>query len=364
MPVADVLSEVRSDTYAFSLEPTANALNSFMLLTMTESRSGLGEWVTNTRAAMSEESYQRHRLVMIGFYFLLTPDRQWSNFNAYLDHMARRDPLEMQNTLLEIYAGIGKEKGNASSYDKAQVLASADNYVTFLRERFEGKDLDEALEREAYEYMMQPEKMRALIVTQLREMWTEHFRAEWERVRPMLKDSVDAFKQVNIEQMDKLTAINYVSGESSEADYWKHWLEGVERVIFVPSAHVGPYAGRLMNDSILWVFFGARIPEGVEMDAPDLSRAELVVRLSALADNDRLGILKLISERGELKSQEVQEQLGFSQSASSRHLKQLSATGFLSERRCNGAKCYRLYPPKIDETLNALANYLAPTGLG
>ncbi len=89
-----------------------------------------------------------------------------------------------------------------------------------------------------------------------------------------------------------------------------------------------------------------------------MSRADIVVRLSALGDDDRLRILKLISQRGEMKSAEVMEELGFSQSASSRHLKQLSASGFLSERRCNGAKCYQLNPERIEQTLEAIAKFL------
>ena len=50
--------------------------------------------------------------------------------------------------------------------------------------------------------------------------------------------------------------------------------------------------------------------------------------------------------------------LDLSQSAASRHLKQLSATGYLIERRREGAKCYSLNPDRIEATLQALANFL------
>jgi DNA-binding transcriptional ArsR family regulator len=55
------------------------------------------------------------------------------------------------------------------------------------------------------------------------------------------------------------------------------------------------------------------------------------------------------------------ETLDLSQSASSRHLKQLSATGFLSERRCNGAKCYKLNAERLDDTLQAVSVFLLGT---
>jgi ArsR family transcriptional regulator len=104
--------------------------------------------------------------------------------------------------------------------------------------------------------------------------------------------------------------------------------------------------------------FGARLPEGALIDAPDLSRAEMLVRLNALADDTRLRILKLVADQGEQRSQDIMNRLELSQSASSRHLKQLSATGYLNERRCEGAKCYSLNPERLEDTLCAIRNFL------
>ena len=131
------------------------------------------------------------------------------------------------------------------------------------------------------------------------------------------------------------------------------------QVIFVPSVHVGPYLGKLWaGGDTMWVLFGARIPEGVQFHAPDLSRAEIVVRLNALADDIRLRILRLISDEGEQRSQDIMTRLQLSQSAASRHLKQLSATGYLNERRCNGAKCYTLNAQRVEDTLHAVSSFL------
>ena len=107
----------------------------------------------------------------------------------------------------------------------------------------------------------------------------------------------------------------------------------------------------------MWVLFGARVPEGAVVHAPDLTRAEILVRLNALADDTRLRMLKLIAEEGELHSQDIMTHLALSQSATSRHLKQLSATGYLNERRCEGAKCYELNPRRIEDTLQALSAF-------
>ena len=358
MPITDVLTETKNELYTFSLDPAVNTLHSFMLLTMTEERSGLGAWVTSTRNAMSAEDYQRHKLVMIGFYFVLTPDRQWSSFNAYLEHLASRDAREMQQSLMRAYRRLGQNKSGAKDLDIEQALQSADDYLAFLQKGFEDKYLDIELEREAFEYVSQPDRMKQLILSHLQDLWENAFKAEWERVRPMLMDSVEAFRQVRLEQLDKESAIALVTREDQNHEQMKKWMENIENIIFVPSAHIGPYTGRVHHEDTLWVLFGAHIPEGVQVDAPDLSRAELVVRMSALADDGRLRILRLLAERGEMKSQDIQDELGYSQSANSRHLKQLSATGFISERRRGGAKCYQLHRPKLEETLDALSLFL------
>jgi predicted transcriptional regulator len=94
------------------------------------------------------------------------------------------------------------------------------------------------------------------------------------------------------------------------------------------------------------------------VNAPDLSRSELLVRLTALADDVRLRMLQLLKEEGQLCSQDVQQRLGLSQSAGSRQLKQLSATGYVEERWVEGQKCYQLNEERIEDTLQALAHFL------
>jgi ArsR family transcriptional regulator len=64
--------------------------------------------------------------------------------------------------------------------------------------------------------------------------------------------------------------------------------------------------------------------------------------MNALADDTRLRILEILTKHDELCAQDIIEELGLSQSSVSRHLSQLSATGFLVERRRDVNKCYSL----------------------
>jgi ArsR family transcriptional regulator len=243
--------------------------------------------------------------------------------------------------------------------DLEAVLKDADSYLDFLRVRFGTKHVDDELEAWAYSYVLDPPAMQEFIVSQLRKMWNEHLAAEWERVEPMLRDAVQALRQIDFSAMSRLEAAQSIVGRELEEEKWEEALKRAEQVIFVPTAHIGPYLGRLgIGGDTLWVFFRARPPRGIQSQVPDLSLEEIVVRLSALADDTRLRILKLIAEEGELLSQDIMTRLDLSQSAASRHLKQLSAVGYLTARRHDGAKCFTLNPQHIEDTLRAVSSFL------
>jgi ArsR family transcriptional regulator len=348
-----------------SLEPAHNALYSlWLLIPEAGDMSGVGEWVSRTRAALTSEERETLHLILFGLYHAVVPEHSWSSFPAFVDHLATCDPVALRDKMLRDYAGRSKKTRECApvtdeSWSEAlAALESVDAYLGFLRERFDQARLDEELEARAYSYVVDPPAMQELIVAHLREMWSRFLAPEWERVLPMLQDSVTAFQQLDLSNMSKLEAARLVTGQPLREEKWERMLEQIERVIFVPTAHTGPYLGKLHSDDTVWMLFGARLPEGVSFHAPDLSRAEIIVRLNTLADDNRLRILKLISEKGELCSQEIMERLELSQSAASRHLKQLSASGYLAERRRSGSKCYALELERIQGTLDAISNFL------
>ena len=86
----------------------------------------------------------------------------------------------------------------------------------------------------------------------------------------------------------------------------------------------------------------------------------MLTRLSGLADDTRLRLLKLLADRGEMRAGEIMAELGISQSSASRQLRELVATGYLRAERREGAKVYRLNRARVGDTLAALQSYLAP----
>jgi DNA-binding transcriptional ArsR family regulator len=367
-PDPDLVVAPEAPPVSVAVEPAQNALNSLLLIEKADRLSGLDEWVTRTAVALTPQQRWDNRLVMLGLHYAVVPDRSWPSFTAYVDHLASVDPTTLRDRVFRAYAQRPDGDVSCSALldpddegvpiDIGPLLESLERFLGFLRDRFRPESIDVEIETEAHRLLNDPPAMQALIVSHFRAMWREILSSEWQRVLPMLEASVDAFGQLGLVSLSKLEAVQVVLGRNVDEAHWGPELERTERLVFVPSAHLGPYAGKFKCGGILWLLFGARIPAGVQAHAPDLTRAELLVRINALADDARLRILRLVSEEGEQRSQDIMARLDFSQSAASRHLTQLSATGYLIERRCNGAKCYELNPSRIEDTLNAISLYL------
>ena len=370
MPDPDFIVGPTASPISVALEPAHSVLNSLLLLDRSDKLSGLDEWVIRTAAALTPEQRHNNRLILIGLHYAIVPTQGWPSFPAYVNYLSAQDPTILRDRIFNAYA----QKGDECKYcalpdptikqvtvDVAPLLENVDAFIEFLEERFPAGSIDPEVESEAHRYLNDPPAMQSLIVSHFRSMWEEVLSPEWERVAPMLKASADAFQQLDFNGLSKFEAAQLVLGRElgeEEEEHWKLAFEQVERLVFVPSTHLGPYLGKFRASGTMWMLFGARIPEGTQVHAPDLSRADILVRVNALADDTRLRILKLVSEEGEQRSQDIMTRLELSQSAVSRHLTQLSATGYLSERRCAGAKCYALNPSRIEDTLRAISLFL------
>jgi ArsR family transcriptional regulator len=341
------------------LAPVQNALHSLLLLTETERLSGLGDWVVDTANRLSPEERKEHYYVMIGFSPAIMTVMNWSSFPVYINHLAAMDPEDMQDKLLKSYFHKPIKEDASIEFTMETAISSEDNYIAFLKQRYDHQKIDEQLERWAYRYIIDPPEMKQKIVTHLQKYWDDYLQAEWERVQPTLQKAVDAFRDVDFGQMDNFEAAKYVLGQAVMDEQLESKCNQAKGMFFAPSLHVGPYLGKFFIDDSQGIIFGARLPDDASNYAPELSQADIYVRLSALADETRLQILKHIALEGESCSTEIINALELSQSAASRHLKQLTATGYLTARRKDGAKCFRLDKERIGSTLDTIKTFLS-----
>jgi ArsR family transcriptional regulator len=338
-----------------------------LLISKAEDEPGIHEWATKTRLQMSPEERFRHKLVMIGFHYAILPQIPGLTFETYIENLDRTPPSEFRDRLLKAYSEVclteEAEQTRNEPVDWDEVLTSARSYVEFLRSRFGDELTDEDMETRAYEYVIDPAALKQLVTAHLRWFWKNYLQAEWTRVHPMLEESARAFNKIDYSGMTRKEITDFVTGKdvSMESKWESKWGSGflkAKELIFVPNAHIGPYIRADQIGENFYIYFGARLPEGADVRVPELDRAEIVSRISALADDTRLQILQMIAENGEMRSQEIMELINLSQPSVSRYLSQLTAAGYLQERRANGAKAYILNRDRIEKTLKAVGAFL------
>jgi ArsR family transcriptional regulator, arsenate/arsenite/antimonite-responsive transcriptional repressor len=359
----DLVLTAPKGAYSFAIEPALNALYSISILNRVDQLSGLGEWVQQTAARMGPEGLHRNNLVMIGLHYAVIPERSFPNFWAYLDYLATVDPALLVGQLTRrLWSTRTLDRSPAGALPPperpADMLRSLDAYLSFLLDYSSCVEVDVEIESEAYGYMVDPPRLQRLIVDHLRGIWDGGLRAEWEQQRGLLQESVDAFRRLDLGGLRPKDAIERVVGRELD-EKWGWILERSREITFVPSPHIGPYMGKLEGGDRLAVFFGARLPTDLRAGTSALSRSDLLVRLGALTDDTRLRILALLVERPELCAPDIMATLDLSQSAVSRHLRQLHAAGYVRERWHDGSKCYRLDRARIGDTLAALQQFFA-----
>ena len=139
-------------------------------------------------------------------------------------------------------------------------------------------------------------------------------------------------------------------------------LEGIfSRCPMLIATHCEDEATIRHNEQVFREKYGEGIP--IELH-PEIRSAEGCLKSSTLAvelakrHGTRLHILQMIAEQGEMRSQEIMEAINLSQPSVSRYLTQLTATGYLQERRESGAKVYILNKDRIEKTLKAINAFL------
>lgn len=344
----------------FSVEPAYNVIGSLSLLDMAEDFSGLGEWVYRTTRALSPEQLRTNLLVLHDAYVHLA-DASWPSFPEWVDDLAARDAPTMRNRALQVWLTEVNKVVDGEIPTPSELLADRVAYLSLVESFFRLKQetYDRSLWEEIHGLLNDPPARQDLIVTHLRTMWDEVLAPEWERNLPMLEESIAAFESLGLSGLTAVEALSRVALRAQIPQECMGWLADIEHFVFIPSAHTGPYIVHVggLGDTTARILFGARIPEGVPVHSPTLSRSELLMRLNALADDTRLRILELLGQKGEMGTPDIKAQLELSQSAASRHLEHLTATGYLTARRHQGTNLYQLNPGRIDHTFNALKEF-------
>ena len=357
----DVIFTPQTVSVRVALEPAINNFNSVSTLSSIRHLSGLPSWVVETAASLPNRVRQVNDILFDGLWKGIYPRRSWPSFPDYIAALAAEDPLALRDRA--IVWGHGEEDEEALRAERMGLLADVEAFLDYLREyhkakKYEDHTLDYDLYREVHALLNDPQGMQKLIVDHLTLMWETVLEPEWSDILPDLTAIVQEYSERDYRGLTALEAIKQITGRDMSSAGWTDWAPNL---VFVPSAHQGPYLSRFDSEDgqTGWVIFGARPPQDFISGSRVPTRAELAMRFTPLSDDTSLHILEMLRRKEESGAQEIIKMLGLSQPKASRHLRSLVASGYITERRYDGAaKLYRLNMDQFEDTIQGLRRFL------
>jgi DNA-binding transcriptional ArsR family regulator len=277
----------------------------------------------------------------------LSPDRRNATYASYRAYLANQSPEWFVEALKRAIRRVQEERRDIrpdpTGGDRAAWL------------RFVEPGLQRADPAEIVRYAMNPAGLRAAVLS-LYDTYEERFHAaDLAAAAATLDGAAERAERLHEAYLDEafMDMTGYrLPPEIEDAG------RAVERAIFVPCAHLGPFLSYVLYPPQLVVYFDASRP----LDRPvwqngqvteELAVESDLAALRALADGTRLKIVSILRE-GELYAQEVVGRLGISQSAVSRHLSMLESAGVVRVRPANGMKYYAVNAVRLRQLADAL----------
>ena len=316
---------------------------------------GLDQWVYASQAAFPESLKNEldifyplfiktgaFSLRILRLSFDHPVHQQYTALLAWLDSLTADDIVQMIKPGLTLM--LNK---HLKQEDKVEIdLENVDQ----LRKALEWLPSDQ-LDR-AIHLIHHPLEIKAMSVSLIQRFWDQYYRDEYERNLPLMQRSI-AYHRSKEYGADLVSIFTSVTGRRPPEKLTS--IEDVERLVFLPSCHIGPYVLQHRLEEMPTTSF--LIYNCRPTAAPDGGEAspiqDLFPPLKALADETRLQILSILDDR-ELYAQEIVDQLDISQSAVSRHLKLMFTGGLLNMRKQESMRYYSIN----NERLAALAERL------
>ena len=332
------------------LNPVLNILNSMIVL-------------CHRGQCTSEKQGRDSQLIFNGLYHAIIPQKQFADFPSYLDYMASCDPLELKENVLNFYKDkhdwkTGTYKSLSSVQVGEKVLSSTDQFLNFLFEAFDPANIDKPIEKQAFKYLNDPPAMQMIIHLFLQDLWETRFRQRWDESKDDLIDFISKTDLSYLRNLSQIQAVSHMTGLEIREENLAFALQKDYRLQFIPNKDVGEIYSKMLSRNNFYIFFNPDNFEKRRLYSQLNNIEELARKLGAVGDPNRLKIIKYISGHGEACSQDILKDTGFSQSAVSRHLKMLSDSGILIERRQVSAKFYRLNGEYLHNILHSFTDFL------
>ena len=342
-----------------ALEPVTVFLTSLNSLNVIDQLAGMDPWLIETASQLTDEERNENQILLLHFIEPLMPDDPSVSVDQFLAKLPNDDPERYRSHWVEQIWSLRSKEIDAMT-EQILALQNPDEILEdpalcielyrILDEQFDVTFEDAQLER-LVSLLKSPAELLNALCQHLNTMWEDYFAPEWHEIEAKITHSVQAIGQLGLGQLSANDAIRKVVGRELVNSPLSE-IKSLERLIFVPSPHLGSWVFPLERDGELRLVCQAQFEPDSD---PAQTSPETLQNLNALADEVRLAILAIVVAKHEVTAQELIEQLNQSQPTISRHLTQLCAAGFLQEHRGNrGKKFYALNHERAAEFLQTL----------
>lgn len=372
MPKLGYIHTHRPAGISAGVESVKNVLNTLFLIANCKEYPGIHPFITRTHDRLDHKTKQINETIMIGLCYAAFSETEYPDFQSFILDLKQINAHVFVDRVFASYDRISAykvgiisdpKKITVTQKDQQRLLSSKPVYLEYLTACFGHEALDLDIEGRAYDLMIDPEVLKSTMIDHFQHMWDKFVREEFERYKTVLAKTAAEYNRMPLKRIDPLSAVKTITGHDLTTEWadkqWEiDWLSNSDRIVFVPSAHMGPYLGRKLLKHGVYIYFSPRIVEGFSPSSQELKRTDIALRLTTLGDDVRLKILKMLTEAPELPSKQIMSSLNLTQSCASRHLKQLSVNGYVNERRQQSAKVYSLNESAVKQTLEAVFKYL------
>lgn len=332
---------------------------------------GIDPWLAQLPARLGKAARADIRLLCVPLSgvlsYLFEAHGDQETIEPALDALAAASPQEVRQRALARLA-LHTRQDDPAELDRW--IRHEPDKVRALIAAMESPNPDEAFAvdaERAVALLQRPAELKSMAEFRLRQLWIDHYGPRWREALPTCHALAEGARR-RFPLGDPERVLTAIIGRKAQ-DHWVY-LAG-KRLVFVPVPFLGPYVAHATWGTypVAFIGFGLVQGEGASLaDAGAQGRAQdvplvetmrdLLAVLRALADEPRMRAIAHIREHGEARAADFMQLFGWSQPATSRHLRALESTGILRAERIDGVKRYTIDQARAQAVVRMLARFL------
>lgn len=341
MPELHVPSQ---ESFAVRISPGIALALTLPLAELAPRFPGLDPWLAQLPGKLGKAARADIRLLCVplsgALSLLFEVDDEEESMQPALDFVSAASPEEILTRAVE---RLAEHSGDDPQLVREWIDREPGRVLAIVDE-MERPSLEDPFEIDServLHLLRKPAELKSMVELRLRQLWHDHFGPRWLEVLPTCRALADA-AQRQFHLGDPEQVLNAIAGRK-----WHHRAASFQgkRLIFVPIPFLGPYISMAVSSSAPFAYVGFGLVQG-ESAGGEAGERDLLTSLKALADESRLRAIAYIRRHGEARAVDFMREFGWSQPATSRHLRALESTGLLRSERIDGVKRYTLDPAR------------------